>query len=107
MHAVTRTLQAASRGRLVTISSSFPSPLRSFPRLVVASGLCDAVLGGSRLFATKPAGATGVLPPGPPARLEPAVDTSGPMIVEVTKENFDAEVNKSTRPVILDVYADW
>jgi len=31
----------------------------------------------------------------------------GPYIVEITKENFDVEVNQSKRPVILDVYADW
>jgi thiol:disulfide interchange protein len=54
-----------------------------------------------RQFATKPPNQTSA---GAPKRQD---DLEGPYIVEVTKENFDKEVNKSVRPVILDVYADW
>lgn len=54
-----------------------------------------------REFASKPVGPAAS---GAPVQRN---DLEGPFIVEVTKENFDMEVNKSVRPVILDVYADW
>ena len=29
------------------------------------------------------------------------------MAIDITKENFEEEIEKSTKPVILDIYATW
>lgn len=97
---------------LVRLPSVARAVRTALPRLPTSSALGKSIVrvawvaaraatasAPSRSFVT----AGGKAPAGPPAPPR----STGPYIIEITKDNFDAEVNKSDRPVILDVYADW